>query len=211
MDSEDLKHLTSSGKAELSAGLFVTLTLDPRAMSEPFEHASLDAKCLELENKQCELLFSSLCRVLLTVNRYLAIVGFPPLKTDDTGSLFEFHLVSQGLSKILPGLGVNSAMCIPILPETDHPTGRNALTPIGPLPPTNCYVHSHGSTFLLKVLGIENSIKCRTYLSSNDLYRLDEVGAEDNTQSSDVRSKLKPRTDAGTLSQRMHIISHLLE
>ncbi|KAF8479380.1 hypothetical protein JB92DRAFT_3044588 [Gautieria morchelliformis] len=187
MDSTSSRNGACSPLPALSEGLFVTLTLDPLAMLAPFKDAKLNARCLELESKQ-----------------YLAIVGLGGLKTGDIDQrpVFEFHLVSQGIAKIMPGLGVSSTMCVPILPETDHPT-REALQTAGiALPFPNCYYHSHGSTLRLEVSRVDNSRPWETRLLSSELQRLDTIGLEDEAQSAAIRRNLEPRANASALSER---------
>ena len=104
----------------------------------------------------------------------------------------------------MPGFGVNSAMCVPILPETDHPT-RKALQPTFlSLPIPNCYYHSHNSTHLLEVTRVGDTNLSEIRLSIDELERLDKFGLEDETMSTAVRRTLKPRPNSGRLSQRMY-------
>lgn len=193
---------TSSSISALLEGLLVTLTLDPLSMLAPFNNPKLNAACLELESKRCDNLFFFYCVCLTPIRSYLAVVGLKPLETANSQT-FEFHLLSQGLAKIMPGLGVNSAMCVPIHPETDHPT-RESLQMISfPLPLPNCYYHSHNSTVLLDVSHFDGTSFREVRVSPDGLERLDQIGLEDAEQSAAVRCTLKPRPEADTLSQRM--------
>ncbi|KAF8578465.1 hypothetical protein K439DRAFT_476958 [Ramaria rubella] len=157
--------------------MFVVLTLDAPAMLAPLGDAALNASCSELKTKN-----------------YLAVVGLKPLETGQKiHDRLEFHLISQGLVQGMPDLGINSLMCVPVFPETEHPS-RKALRPAGPaLPFPNCYYHSHNSTVLMQVTEVDNSRPNRIYLPLDELERLDVHGIEDETHAYSVRRTLKSR------------------
>lgn len=52
------------------------------------------------------------------------------------------NFLRQGLPPKVPSEFTEPDMCIPILPNTEHPAGREPLRPVKPLPWPNCYLSS---------------------------------------------------------------------
>lgn len=52
---------------------------------------------------------------------------------------FAINLLRQGLPARSPTEFIEPDMCIPVIPNTEHPTGRSPLSPKRPLPWPNCY------------------------------------------------------------------------
>jgi hypothetical protein len=138
-------------------------------------------------------------RVLIAA-RYLAVVGLKPLTTGSPPSReLEFHIISQGPPPMSTADSeIHSTMWIPIYPETGHPS-REPLRPDGsPLTLPHCYYNSRGSTILLQISEVGGSLPEQggTYLSLDDLDRLDTIAIEDAAQSAAARGTVTSRDEA---------------
>ncbi|KAI0629532.1 hypothetical protein C8Q77DRAFT_1076022 [Trametes polyzona] len=113
---------------------------------------------------------------------YLACVLQLPFPDDQT-IRYNIHLVGPGMRPADPELCLTPDMCVPILPETYHPSGkRKPLEPEPPFPFRNCY-HWYGPDMVLDVRiandGTRYSKDDRTSLSGVQHYDMEWWRGED--------------------------------
>ncbi|KAK7032314.1 hypothetical protein VNI00_013273 [Paramarasmius palmivorus] len=105
---------------------FIVVQLDPVDSVSHLDNPVLTEACRELSNK-----------------KYLAYVGLRDglFWPDVPYYSFEFLFVHRGLKeRDETGQSVDPGMCVPVLPNTSHPLGREPLDPGQPLPWNDCYV-----------------------------------------------------------------------
>jgi hypothetical protein len=90
-----------------------------------------------------------------TCHDHVQIVGYP---TTAPWHTCHFRLIGRRLPKNDPKNGVEPSMCIPLMPNTQHPEGRISLPFNKPLPWSSCYLH----TFPMLDLRMPNSNKDST-------------------------------------------------
>ncbi|KAH9918846.1 uncharacterized protein B0H18DRAFT_834445, partial [Fomitopsis serialis] len=103
---------------------YLVVQLDPVGMVEPLNDPTLAKTAQEL-------------RVQKYVAHLSEIDELPmPHKPNHKCRI---ALVGQGLCQEDGDTGIDSAMCIPIFPETKHPLSREPLQPTPSFPFQNCY------------------------------------------------------------------------
>ncbi|KAF7317552.1 hypothetical protein MKEN_00842100 [Mycena kentingensis (nom. inval.)] len=106
-------------------GVFAVLTIDPVASLEYLN----DVEAIEA------------CRDLETKDYVVYVPGTSELRHTDVAFREEdVEFVIPNPIHDVPGRGLDASMCVPIFPETRHPTGRAPLKPLGTFPWPNCYL-----------------------------------------------------------------------
>ncbi|TFK70195.1 hypothetical protein BDN72DRAFT_554974 [Pluteus cervinus] len=106
---------------------FILFSIDPVATVDGIEYNCVQRVAREMETK-----------------RYLGYVSeIHTLNTTRPWLKYDIVLIARGLPERDVENGIEPNMCLPILPNTAHPTQREPLRPTKPLPFDNCYTHSH--------------------------------------------------------------------
>ncbi|KAF7317548.1 hypothetical protein MKEN_00841700 [Mycena kentingensis (nom. inval.)] len=112
-------------------GVFAVLTIDPVASLEYLN----DEEALEASKD------------LETKDYVVYVPGTSELRHPDVAFREEdVEFVIPNPIHDVPGRGLDASMCVPIFPETRHPTGRPPLKPSGTFPWPNCYLSPFASS-----------------------------------------------------------------
>lgn len=89
-------------------------------------------------------------------------------------------------------------MCVPVLPNTDHPWSREPVQPSRPLPWPNCYHYSVMPSVTLRVAKDFVDASNAVTLAYKETSRLDQMRRDDQIKSESMRTN---RSGANVLSQ----------
>ncbi|KAK7030871.1 hypothetical protein VNI00_013981 [Paramarasmius palmivorus] len=145
---------------------FVVVQLDPEDSVAHLNNPALTEACRKLRCK-----------------KYLAHVGLRDglFWPDVPYYSYEFYFVHQGLKyKDELGQEVDPGMCVPVLPNTSHPSGRPPLNPVQHLPWDDCYVspffaiHARSRNVILDEkppmlleVGIDDAVRLSGYVNKD--------------------------------------------
>lgn len=107
--------------------------------------------------------------------------------------------LAQGLPSRSEEDSIEPEMCVPVLPNIEHPESRDPVRPSRPLPWPNCYHHSVMSSVTLRVARDHVDASNAVTLAYKETSRLDKIRRDDQIKSESIR----------TIRSAANVLSHV--